>query len=89
MKNEFGLDRLKNIMPSGGMGSLKNYYIKDSSNIFAKTGTLSNNSALSGFLITKKGKLLIFSVLANNYLAGSSPVSRAFEHFLVGIREKY
>ena len=89
MRTEFGMDRLQEILPTGGEGSLKNYFIKDSSYIFAKTGTLSNNCALSGFLITKKGKLLIFSVLANNYLGGATPVRRAVEHFLYGIREKY
>ena len=89
MKREFGLERLKVILPTGGEGSLKNYFLQDSSYIYAKTGTISNNCALSGYLITKKGKLLIFSILANNYLSAASPVRRAFEHFLIGIREKY
>ncbi len=47
------------------------------------------NCALSGFLITQKGKLLIFSVLTNNYITGATPVRRAVEKFLLGIREKY
>ena len=89
MKNEFGWDRLKNILPTGGTGTLSSYYKNDSSFIYAKTGTLSNNCALSGFLITKKGKLLIFSVLVNNYQTGATPVRKAVEHFLQGIREKY
>ncbi len=89
MKNEFGMERLKTILPTGGEGSLKNYFIKDSSYIYAKTGTLSNNCALSGFLITGKGKLLIFSVLANNYQTGAGPVRRAVAQFLSGIRGKY
>jgi len=88
-KNEFGWERLKNILPTGGTGTLSSYYKKDSGFIYAKTGTLSNNSALSGFLITQKGKLLIFSVLANNYLSGATPVRRAVEKFLLAIREKY
>jgi serine-type D-Ala-D-Ala carboxypeptidase/endopeptidase (penicillin-binding protein 4) len=46
---------------------------------------LSNNCALSGFLITKKGKLLIFSVLANNYQGGAGPVRRAVEKWLNGV----
>ncbi|MEP7164883.1 MAG: D-alanyl-D-alanine carboxypeptidase [Ferruginibacter sp.] len=89
MKNEFGLGRLEIILPTGGEGTLKNYFIADSSYIYAKTGTLSNNSSLSGFLVTGKGKLLIFSILANNYQTGSGPVRRAVEHFLSGIRKKY
>jgi serine-type D-Ala-D-Ala carboxypeptidase/endopeptidase (penicillin-binding protein 4) len=88
-KNEFGWERLKNILPTGGTGTLSSYYKKDSGFIYAKTGTLSNNCALSGFLITKKGKVLIFSVLANNYTTGATPVRRAVEQFLLSIRENY
>jgi D-alanyl-D-alanine carboxypeptidase/D-alanyl-D-alanine-endopeptidase (penicillin-binding protein 4) len=89
MKNEFGIERLKNILPTGGEGTLSSYYKKDAGFIFAKTGTLSNNCALSGYLITNKGKLLIFSVLANNYITGAAPVRRAVEQFLQYIRKKY
>ena len=88
-KNEFGWNRIKNILPTGGTGTLSSYYKKDSGFIYAKTGTLSNNCALSGYLITQKGKLLIFSVLANNYMTGATPVRRAVEKFLLAIRENY
>jgi len=89
MKNEFGWERLKNILPTGGTGTLSSYYKKDSGFIYAKTGTLSNNCALSGYIITKKGKFLIFSVLANNYMSGATPIRKAVEKFLLEIREKY
>jgi serine-type D-Ala-D-Ala carboxypeptidase/endopeptidase (penicillin-binding protein 4) len=89
MKNEFGLERLKNILPTGGEGTISGYYKKEAGFIFAKTGTLSNQCALSGFMITKKNKLLIFSILSNNYRTGATPVRRAVEKFLTGIREKY
>jgi len=89
MKNEFGLERLKNILPTGGTGTLSSYYKKEAGFIYAKTGTLSNNCALSGYLITKKGKLLVFSVLASNYQTAATPVRKAVEQFLTGIREKY
>ncbi|MGF2413722.1 MAG: D-alanyl-D-alanine carboxypeptidase, partial [Ferruginibacter sp.] len=89
MKIEFGLERIKVILPTGGEGTLSSYYKKDAGFIYAKTGTLSNNCALSGYLITGKGKLLIFSVLANNYITGATPIRRAVEQFLQGIREKY
>lgn len=89
MKTEFGWDRVKNILPTGGTGTLSSYYKKDSGFIYAKTGTLSNNCALSGYLVTKKGKFLVFSVLANNYQGGATPVRKAVEKFLLAIREKY
>ena len=89
MKNEFGLERLKVILPTGGEGTLKNYYVSDSSFIYAKTGSLSNQIALSGFLITKKNKLLVFSILANNVVGSGSAVRRAMEHFIKNTRQKY
>jgi len=87
MKDEFGLARLKGILPTGGKGTLSSYYKKDSGFIFAKTGSLSGVVALSGFLITKKDRLLIFSILINNN--GYPSVRRKMESFLEGIREKY
>ena len=89
MKNEFGMERIKVIFPTGGEGTISNYYKPDSNYIFAKTGTLSGVVAFSGFLYTKKGKLLIFSTLVNNHQASSTAVRRAVEKFLQGIREKY
>ena len=89
MKNEFGMERIKVIFPTGGEGTISNYYKADSNYIFAKTGTLSGVVAFSGFLYTKKGKLLIFSTLVNNHQASSTAVRRAVEKFIQGIRNKY
>jgi len=89
LKNDFGFERLKKILPTGGTGTLKRYFNSDSSFIYAKTGTLSNHVALSGFLITRKNKLLVFSILNNNYEGSTAAVRRAVERFLKQIREKY
>jgi serine-type D-Ala-D-Ala carboxypeptidase/endopeptidase (penicillin-binding protein 4) len=88
MKTDFGLERLKVILPTGGEGTLSNYYRTIPGFIYAKTGTLSNNCALSGYLITQKGKLLMFSILNNNYITGATPVRRATERFLQYIQQK-
>jgi len=89
MKNDFGLERMKNILPTGGTGTLRSYYIQDSGFIFAKTGSLNNVAAISGFLITKKKRVLIFSLLANNFVATPASVRKCFEKFLTGIRQRY
>ena len=89
MKNDFGMERIKNLFPSGNEGTLANYYVSESGFIFAKTGTLSGVIALSGFLYTKKNKLLIFSVLVNNHNSSGTRVRRAVEKFIHTIRERY
>ncbi len=89
MKNEFGLEKMKTILPTGGQGTLKNYFLNDSGFILAKTGTLSNNCSISGYLITKKNKLLIFSILNNNYISNATPVKRAVEKFLHNLRQNH
>ena len=89
MKNEFGMERIKNILPTGGEGTISSYYKADSGYIYVKTGTLSGVVALSGFLYTKKDRQLIFSMLVNNHNNTATEVRKAFEKFLLRIREKY
>jgi serine-type D-Ala-D-Ala carboxypeptidase/endopeptidase (penicillin-binding protein 4) len=85
MRVQFGFSRLQQLFPTGGTGTLGSYYNNFKNRIFVKTGTLSNNCALSGFIQTKKGKWLIFSVLANHYPSGATPVRRAVERFLTQV----
>ena len=89
MKTDFGMERLKNILPTGNEGTLGGRFIADSNYIFAKTGTLSGVVALSGFIYTQKNRLLIFSVLVNNHNASATQVRGAVEKFVRGIRKKY
>ena len=89
MQNEFGMERLKNLFPTGGRGTLGNYYKKDSGYIYAKTGSLSGVVALSGYLYTKKNKLLIFSVLVNNHNGSSVSIRRSVEAFISSLRNRF
>lgn len=89
MKDEFGMKRVQNIFPTGNTGTLEKRYKADSSYIFAKTGTLSGVVALSGFLYTKKNKMLIFSVLVNNHNGSATQIRDAIEQFLRNLRQKY
>ncbi len=84
MYTSYPFERLQNIFPTGGElgGTLSGNYKNLNGKIFAKTGTLSGQVALSGYLITKKGKTLIFSVLVNNHTTTASTVRKAVEQFI-------
>jgi D-alanyl-D-alanine carboxypeptidase/D-alanyl-D-alanine-endopeptidase (penicillin-binding protein 4) len=89
MQTDFGMERIKIILPTGNEGTLAGRFVKDSNYIFAKTGTLSGVVALSGFLYTRKDKLLIFSVLVNNHNSSAAQIRKTVEKFIEGIRKKY
>ena len=48
-------------------------------NARAKTGTMSNVSALSGFVDTQDGETLTFAILANNHQSGASEIARIID----------
>ncbi len=83
-------ERLFKLLAVGGKsGTIKNWYKAEVPYIYAKTGTLSNNHCLSGFIKTKKGKTLIFSMMSNNHVASTSELRKQMETILKNIYEKY
>jgi serine-type D-Ala-D-Ala carboxypeptidase/endopeptidase (penicillin-binding protein 4) len=89
LKNEFGMDRMKKILPTGGSGTLKNYYRADSGYVFVKTGSLTGVLCLSGYIYSTKKHLLEFSILINNHNGGSSAIRRAVEAYVEYLRKSY
>ncbi len=89
LRSEMGMERVKEIFPAGGEGTLRGYYVSEQPYLYAKTGTLSGVVALSGYMNSASGKPLIFSVLVNNNRASASEVRRAVERFLLEVRGKY
>ncbi len=88
--NDIGEERLFSLISVGGkVGTIEKWFKADTPYIYGKTGTLSNNFNLSGFLITKSGKRLIFSYMNNNYTVSSSDIKKEMEVILKKVYEKY
>jgi D-alanyl-D-alanine carboxypeptidase/D-alanyl-D-alanine-endopeptidase (penicillin-binding protein 4) len=51
---------------AGRDGTLRNRLRSASARVFAKTGTLTYTNSLSGYVATRSGELLAFSILCNN-----------------------
>lgn len=73
LDQEVGRDRLLSLLPAGGAsGTLRSRFdSEDQPYLWAKTGSLSGVTALSGILVTKRGKWLAFSFLHNNFVGSS------------------
>ncbi len=57
--------------------------------IYAKSGSFSNNYTLSGYLYTRKGRLLVFSYMNNHFIRPMSEIRQDTEKLLLKIYEKY
>jgi len=91
LHGEIDRDRLFHIFPSGGKnGTLEEWYGgKVAPYVFAKSGTLGNTYCLSGYLISKSGKLLIFSFMNNHFMEPGSQVKLKIQKVLETIRDSY
>lgn len=87
MRKDFSMERIKVILPTGNTGTLTNYYKDLNGKIFAKTGSLSGQLALSGYLYAKSGKLLLFSALVNNHNLDAPRVRRQVERYILSVWE--
>lgn len=69
-----GFEIYKNVLPTSGEGTLENRMLYFKDNLRAKTGTLSDISAITGFITSKSGKTYAFDIMIND--AKSSPADK-------------
>ncbi|QDA61173.1 D-alanyl-D-alanine carboxypeptidase/D-alanyl-D-alanine-endopeptidase [Hymenobacter jejuensis] len=73
----------------GGHGTLRRVYHDASGPWFwGKTGTLTNNHNVCGYLRTKKGNLLAVSFMNNNFLQDTGDIRKEMERILKEVRER-
>jgi serine-type D-Ala-D-Ala carboxypeptidase/endopeptidase (penicillin-binding protein 4) len=83
-------ERLFPLLATGGVnGTVKNWYQADRPYLFGKTGSLSNVHCLSGYLVTRSGKTLIFSFMNNNFVSSINKVRTNMQDLLKLIYERY
>ncbi|GAB3222177.1 D-alanyl-D-alanine carboxypeptidase [Algoriphagus aestuariicola] len=93
IRQEVPLEKIKAYFPAGGeSGTIRNWYPADPGQppyIYAKTGSLSMANSLSGYLLTKSGKILHFSCMMNNYAIPSNDLKTELQKVLYFIHDKY
>ncbi|MGW8122106.1 D-alanyl-D-alanine carboxypeptidase/D-alanyl-D-alanine-endopeptidase [Roseivirga echinicomitans] len=91
VRKTLGENRVFELLPAGGVsGTLQDWYGGENGPyVYAKSGTLRNNYALSGYLKTNKGKILIFSFIVNHYEHSTDKVRKSIEAVLSRIMTAY
>ncbi|RCR66877.1 D-alanyl-D-alanine carboxypeptidase/D-alanyl-D-alanine-endopeptidase [Larkinella punicea] len=83
-------ERLFQLLAIGGStGTIQRVYKTDRPFVFAKSGSMTGVYNLSGYLITKKGKLLLFSMMHNNFAGSVADMRNRTAAFLTEIHQSY
>ncbi len=80
---------LKEQLPKAGEGTLKNRMLYFKENLRAKTGTLSDISAIAGYITTRSGKTYAFDIMINDPKTKSSEKKSLEEYILRDIYTNY
>lgn len=89
MYDEIQQDQLFSYLPQGGVNGTLRYNYADQPYVHAKSGSLSNNYSLSGYVTTKKGQVLIFSYMNNHFPGSNVQIKKEISAFLKKLYESY
>lgn len=91
--DKYGEVEALSYFPAGGVsGTIQSMYrapVGEQPYVYAKTGTLSNNTALSGYVFTDSGRRLSFSFINNNYVISNFEIRSEMQKALEMIKEYY
>ena len=89
MYEEYGEQVTLGFFPVGGISGTLEDHFEGSSDpyVFAKSGTLGNTYCLSGYLRAKSGKILIFSIMNNNFRLRQQKIKTEIQKILEWIRD--
>ncbi len=82
--------RLFTLIPAAGRsGTLRSMSMSNKPYIFAKSGSMTGVYNLSGYVLTKRNKLLYFSIMHNNFTQPVSEIRRRTAALLTEIHERF
>ncbi|AFM03209.1 D-alanyl-D-alanine carboxypeptidase (penicillin-binding protein 4) [Bernardetia litoralis DSM 6794] len=93
IRKDMGEEKLFETLAIGGKaGTLRRRYEypkKSTPFLYGKTGTISNNHCLSGFIVTKTGRKLCFSFQNNHHRESSKTIGNKMEEILTRVYKEY
>lgn len=90
MLQKFPQEKVFSYFPTGGKTGTLRHLFKDSPIVVhAKSGSFSNNYCLSGYMFSKSGRLLAFSVMNNNFAYPIRDMQRVTQEILKEVYERY
>ncbi|WP_266205986.1 D-alanyl-D-alanine carboxypeptidase [Pontibacter kalidii] len=83
-------EKLFPMLANGGRpGTFRNIYKADVPFVFGKSGTLAHVHNQSGYIMTKSGKLLLYSFMNNNYKVPTSDIRNEMERIMTEVHNRY
>ncbi|MFD2513572.1 D-alanyl-D-alanine carboxypeptidase [Pontibacter locisalis] len=90
LQEERPQEKLFPLLATGGKpGTFRNIYKADVPFVFGKSGTLSHVHNQSGYIITRSGKVLLYSFMNNNFNASASEIRNDMVRIMTEVHEKY
>ncbi|MGN0015218.1 MAG: D-alanyl-D-alanine carboxypeptidase, partial [Candidatus Gastranaerophilaceae bacterium] len=80
--NDYGEDKIKSTFAKPGEGTLDSRFLNDRGSLYLKTGTLSNISGLTGYVVTEKGKTYSVAILIQNFVYPTRQI-KLFENSII------